>query len=81
MIPTKLYREQDGGVYDTLGDAYNQSVESAASDLRNLLKSENGDFTSDGDKLIAIRAEIKRSLKILNQALEGKLITEYKIEK
>ncbi len=79
MIPTKLYRDQDGCTFENIADAHEQSVEGAACALRNLLKHSTGDYTADGAVLIANSVEVKKSLKLLNQALEGKLITEYKL--
>jgi hypothetical protein len=88
MKPKELFRTQDGSVFEDLGEANACSVEEAASTLTGLMWGCTDLFDKSGGTLIANSKEIldfasqlDENFSTLKQALEGKLITKYKLVK
>lgn len=78
MLPGKLFRTQNGSVFEESTEAQNESAQEAALQLINLLTDDQM-HCQDGGTLIDERAEIKKAINTLAKALEGKLVTTYVI--
>lgn len=79
-IPTNLFRSYDGCTFEFHLEAHEQSVEYAACELKRLLDREDK-FTADGSEILEQSAEVKKAVNTLIKALDGKLVTSYKLSK
>lgn len=78
MLPEKLFRTQNGCVFEESTEAQNESAQEAALQLINLLTDDQMHCEA-GCTLIDERAGIKKAMNTLAKALEGKLVTTYVI--
>jgi len=76
--PIIIYRINNGCTFEDRTEALHESVQNAAYDLMDLLRKEN--YVKDGADLLGNRKEIKRFIRDLSAALDGKHITHYRIE-
>jgi CRP-like cAMP-binding protein len=77
MEPNKLFRTQEGCIYETPEEAFHQSVDEAAQTLLLSLISDEGRHSKDGEELVAASDSIKKAMATLTKALAGKLVTSY----
>lgn len=85
VIPKELFRAQDGCTYEVKQEALEQSVQSAADDLKHYLTDSNSAHKSTEAASVLLeednKKEVIRLMKQLTDALSGKLVATFAIIK